>query len=88
MNEQQIREWLLNYAWSGDEDRQRREVDCIMAQGGWEYIDAQAERFVGQAWDPGAPGVLDEATEFALSALYECHDKPHIPTCPYYKEAE
>lgn len=86
MSEAQIREWLLAYAWSGDEAHRQGEVDCIMSQPDWKYIDALAEKYVGQAWDPGAEGVLDEATEFALSSLYECHEAPHIPGCPYYNK--
>jgi hypothetical protein len=84
-SEPAIRAWLLDYAWLGTAEERAREVDCIMAQGGWRYLDAQAERLAGQAWEPG-PEAVDEATGFALSALYECHDGPHLPTCPRAKD--
>jgi len=80
-----IKNWLLGYAWLGSEEEKAREVECIMSQRDWEFIDARIEKNVGQAWDPGAEGVLDEATEFALSSLYECHDGPHLDTCPRKK---
>jgi hypothetical protein len=77
-----IREWLLRYAWLGDAEYQRREVECIMSQDEWQYIDARIEKYKGQA--SGEEVDLDgEATGFALSGLYECHDAPHIPTCPH-----
>lgn len=82
MTEEDIKNWLLGYAWLGSEEERGREVECIMAQEAWKYIDARIERTVGQAWDPGAEGTLDEATSFELSALYETHDEPHLPTCP------
>jgi len=82
MSEEDIKNWLLGYAWLGSVEEREREVECIMAQDDWKYIDARIERSLGQAWDPGAEGVLDEATEYALSSLYECHDAPHLPTCP------
>lgn len=81
-----IKAWLLDYAWSGTPEQQAAEVDCIMAQDGWKAIDGMTEKYVGQSWDPGGEGVLDEANGFALSALYECHDAPHLPTCPLYRE--
>lgn len=84
MDEDAIKAWLLNYAWLGDADYQRREVDCIMAQDDWRYIDARIEMYKGQA--SGEEVNLDmEASGFALSGLYECHDEPHLPTCPHFK---
>ena len=79
-----IEHWLLGYAWLGDGDYQRREVECIMAQDDWKYIDARIEKYKGQA--SGEEVDLDgEASGFALSGLYECHDEPHLATCPHYK---
>ena len=82
MNEQTIREWLLGYAWLGDADYQRREVECIMSQGDWKYIDARADQFAGAQWEPG-PKAFSEGIEFAMSELYECHAEPHLATCPH-----
>jgi hypothetical protein len=79
---EQVRQWLLDYAWSGTPDEQARTVECILAQDGWEFIDAMADKYAGMAEVPG-PEAFDEATGFALSSLYECHAKPHIETCPY-----
>lgn len=76
--ETKVREWLLDYAWSGTADEQRREVDCIMSQDGWKYIDASAERFRAMANDDEQ---AKEAIGYALSALYECHSGPHQVTC-------
>jgi len=84
MTEDAVRAWLIKYAWLGDADRQKREVDCIMSQDGWKYIDAVADQFAGAQEEPG-PVAYSEGVEFALSALYECHDGPHLPTCPYAK---
>ena len=81
MTKAKVRAWLLDYAWLGDADDKAREVECILAQGEWRHLGAQADRYAGMAEEPG-PAAYDEATEFALSALYECHDDPHLPTCP------
>jgi hypothetical protein len=56
-------------------------VECIDSQGGFDHVAALAERFAGQAWDPG-PEAAAEAEAFALSSLVECHEGPHLPTCP------
>lgn len=75
-----IREWLMQYAWLGTEDERTREVDCIMSQDGWKHIPERIEAFKGQA--SGEETDLDtQATELALSELYECHDGPHIDGC-------
>lgn len=78
-----IEDWLLKYAWAndGDEDANKREVACIMSQDGWEYVGARADQFMGQA-SGEETDIVNEATGFALSALYECHDGPHLDTCP------
>lgn len=79
MTEDQVRAWLLRYAWMGTSGEQAREVECIIAQDGWKYLDARIERTKGQAWDEEQ---ATEAEGFELSALYECHDEPHLATCP------
>lgn len=52
-----------------------------MAQEGHKYVDEVAEQFAGAQFEPG-PEASAAGHEFALSALYECHDEPHLPTCP------
>lgn len=76
-----VKAWLLDYAWLGTAEEQAREVDCIMAQDDWRYLDAQTERYLGQASGEEADAP-SEAAAFAISALYECHDGPHLDTCP------
>lgn len=81
MTEDKVREWLLGYAWLGTDEERTREVDCIMSQDGWMYLDAREEQLRGQA--SGEETNLDaDVHGFALSALYECHDGPHLATCP------
>lgn len=76
MNESEVREWInTNYGLRPEL------VDCILAQDDWQFLDAQTEHYAGQAWDPG-PESYKQAREFALSALVECHDGPHINGCP------
>lgn len=87
--EDQIREQLLDYAWLGTPDEQRREVDCIMAQDGWKYLSARSEHLMAQR--SGENSVEDDralADGLALSGLYECHDVPHLPTCPRWREGQ
>lgn len=76
-----VRAWLLDYAWAGTPDQQAREVDCILAQDDWKNVDIRADQFAGAQAEPG-PAAFDEGVGFALSSLYECHDGPHLPTCP------
>lgn len=78
-----IRAWLLDYAWSESHTAEQKaaNVDCILAQGDWQWIATRAEQLAGQAFEPG-PEAFNEAYGFALSALYECHDGPHTDTCP------
>lgn len=81
-----VRTWLLAYAWSETtQEAKEAVVDCIMAQDGWEFIDAVADKYSGAQWEPG-PAAFAEGQEFALSALYECHSPPHLPTCPWYRD--
>ena len=82
MTEDQLRAWLLDYAWLGTPEEREREVNCIIAQQHHLHLDAQQERYRGQVENPDNPAQIDDADEFALSALYECHDEPHQPTCP------
>lgn len=99
MTENEIREWLKGYVYCGPEWltpaektsiawRNDRVIDCIMSQDDWKNIDIQAERFMNaQFGDEDPKKVKDEAVGFALSALYECHEGPHIDECPYWKGA-
>jgi hypothetical protein len=82
---EQVRNWLLKYSWLGPKERDERIVDCIMSQDGWKSIDAVADKYAGAQNEPG-PAAFAEGTEFSLSALYECHDGPHLDTCPDHKE--
>lgn len=80
LTEDAIREWLLEYAWLGTPKEQEREVDCIMAQQDTvSVVDALTEKYSGMANDDRQ---ALEAQGFALSGLYECHDEPHLSTCP------
>lgn len=80
MTKEEVAAWLTDYAWLGDGKDEAR-VECIMAQDGWKYIDAVADQFAGAQFEPG-PEAMSAGTEFALSALYECHGGPHLATCP------
>jgi hypothetical protein len=81
MNEEMVREWLLEYAWLGTDAEKIREVECIMAQDHWKYVSARADQYAGAQESPG-PEAFAWGTGFALSELYECHDAPHLPSCP------
>jgi hypothetical protein len=81
LTKESIQTWLLNYAWLGTAEERVREVECIMSQDDWEFIDARAEQLMSQA-SGEETDLVGEATGFALSALYECHDAPHLSTCP------
>jgi hypothetical protein len=81
VTEAEIKAWLLAYAWMGD-GKDAARVDCIMAQDGWKYIDVVADAFAGAQETGGGPEEFAAGNEFALSALYECHDGPHLDTCP------
>lgn len=80
-----VRSWLMSYAWLETTDADREAVvECILAQGDWDLIHARADQYSGAQFDPG-PQTFDEGVEWALSALYECHDEPHLATCPNRK---
>lgn len=87
--EEQVRAWLLEYAWSGTPEEQAAEVECILAQDDWKHLSARTEQLMAQASGDadhrqafGSQELIDDATGMALSSLYECHDGPHLGTCP------
>lgn len=81
MTEEDVRTWLREYAWLGTDEERTREVDCIMSQDDWRYLEARKEQLRGQA--SGEETNLEADVDgYALSALYECHDGPHLETCP------
>lgn len=81
MTKDEVRTWLLWYAWLGTSDEQTREVDCIMSQDDWKHLEVRKEQLRGQA--SGEETNLNEEVDgYALSGLYECHDGPHLATCP------
>jgi hypothetical protein len=82
--EDQIRKWLLDYAWFGTEETRVHEVNCIMAQNEWKNLDVQVERFMAtRSGEETIEYDSIEASGWALSALYECHMEPHIDECPH-----
>lgn len=83
LTEQQIRNWLLTYAWLGAVTEQEAEVDCIMAQGDWQHVSGRIDQAMGQR--SGERSVVEDMLDahvYVLSALYECHAEPHLATCP------
>lgn len=80
-SESAIRAWLFAYMGGMSQAERLAEIDCIMAQDSWMYIDALADKFAGSQWQQG-PEAFSEGVEYALSALYECHDGPHRDDCP------
>lgn len=87
MNENQVYNWLLEYAWLGTEDQKRRTVDCIMSQDEWKDLDVVSDQFDDIVAESGeAPGISGQ--EWALSALYECHHGPHLSTCWFGDERD
>lgn len=75
-----VEAWLLNYAWMGTDEQKAATVACIMAQDDWQSVDWVAERFESaQSGDDTQERIT--GNEFALSALYECHEGPHIDGC-------
>lgn len=81
LDEQQVRAWLTDYAWLGTPEERAGEVACIMARDGWRYVDVVADQFAGSQEQSG-PDAFDEGVQYALSALYECHEGPHLLVCP------
>jgi hypothetical protein len=88
LSREAVRGFLRSYAWLPSESQRDKDmvVECIMMQGGYEFLDARADRFAGAQWEPG-PEAFDEGVMFEMTALYECHDGPHIVACPQYKES-
>lgn len=83
---EEIKAWLLDYAWAHPVDSPERlaEVDCIMRQGNWRHLSAQVEQCLAQrSGENTVAQDMGEAIGFSLSALYECHDGPHIGRCPH-----
>ena len=79
MTKDEIQAWLLNYVVPAEE--QLRVVDCIMSQDGWKYLELHREQLRAQA--SGEETHLEEQIDgYVLSGLYECHDGPHLATCP------
>lgn len=78
-----VRAFLQDYAWlPGDTSAQKTaNVDCIMAQDGWEYVQMRADQFAGAQFEPG-PKAFDDGVMVELTGLYECHDGPHADSCP------
>jgi hypothetical protein len=76
-----VRTWLLAYAWMGNAEQDARRVECILSQEDWRHVELVAEQYAGAQFEPGLKAYA-EGTAFALSALYECHDGPHLDTCP------
>jgi hypothetical protein len=74
---EQVRTWLLAYL-AGTEDAL---IDCVLHQDDWRHLSAQTEHYAAMAETPG-PKAVTQAQEFALSALIECHEGPHLATCP------
>lgn len=80
-----VRAWLLMYAWLDEPDAKKHaRIDCIMAQDDWKHIDALADKYAGAQFEPG-PQAYTEGQQFALSALYECHEGPHTDACPAWR---
>lgn len=76
-----VRAWLLAYAWLGDAAADALRVECIMSQEDWQYVDERADQYAGAQFEAGE-AAYSEGVTIALSALYECHDGPHLTTCP------
>lgn len=81
----ELRAWLLDYAWSGTKEQQAAEVECILTQDRWQHVAAHAEHLRAQLNDPDDQFEQRQARGMAVSALYECHDGPHIDTCPMWR---
>lgn len=82
MTKDEVKAWLHNYMDPNDLGVPNSVVDCIMSQDDWQYVDVWAGRYMdAQFGDEDPEEVKKRAKEFALSALYECHDGPHLDTC-------
>lgn len=84
VTKKKVREFLLAYAWNADhtDEQKAAEVECILAQGDWKYVEDRADRRAGASETGGGKKEFADAVDMELSALYECHDEPHIKTCP------
>lgn len=82
MNREEVRVWLQGYAWAEDTQEEKDAViECILSQDDWKYISTRADQF-DDAWADSGEEQDVSGEEFALSSLYECHDGPHLATCP------
>ena len=50
-----VRVILLDYAWLPRDTAEQKaaNVACIMAQDGWQYVQARADQFAGAQFEPG-----------------------------------
>lgn len=92
MTKNQIREWLFAN-WIARNERTEREMACIFSQDDWKHLAARGESYRSQRWGEDSEVAqdddgVDEALGFALTGLVEGHDKPHLTTCPAYKNGE
>lgn len=77
-----ITSWLRWYAWLGTPEEREAEVQCIMSQALPDYVAEMADRYASVSESGGGPEAMAEGMGWALSALYETHAEPHLPTCP------
>lgn len=78
-----VRKFLLAYAWLDDTDEEKAaEVECILKQGDWKYLEDRADMRAGASETGGGPKEFTDAVGMELTALYECHDEPHTRMCP------
>lgn len=91
-NKDAIRKWLFDYIWGGPqgvpvesvEAHKNAILDCIFSQNNWQYLDARVERLMGmRSGERSVEDDMNEALGLELSSLYECHDGPHLDTCPF-----
>lgn len=89
-----IRKWLYDYIWGGPqrgedlaeqiEKYKNAILDCIFSQDTWQYLDVRVERLMAQrSGERSVEDDMNEALGLELSSLYECHDGPHLDTCPF-----
>jgi hypothetical protein len=93
-NKDAIREWLFDYIWGGPAYQTPSEaelvvkyknnvIECIFSQDTWQYLDVRIEKLMSQrSGERTVREDMEEALGLELSSLYECHEGPHLPTCP------
>lgn len=77
--EKVLRDYLVQDAPSNNNYASRL-IKCIFSQDEWKHLDAQAEKYRGQY--SGEETGEDEGFDFAVTALVETHDGPHLADCP------